>query len=285
MNRRAIKYLLFTCFTAIASMASGQEVTEPLRPVTSSYVLGVGGARLADTYLTPIIYKGWGVNFDYSRLQAMKFSPEKWVMQLSIGGDIAKGLNPVKNSTMWEAMIHADWAMMRRWTFPCLLTLGAGGFTGIEGGALYNSRNGNNPAAAKGSWTIGARAYATYPFKIGRIRMLARWQGSLPVTGIFLSPEYGELYYEIYLGNHSGLVHGAWWGNYFRTSNEFSVDICCGTNWLRLGYRNDLLSTRVNDITSRLVKNYFVIGLSGEWISWRANRGLNPAAKVISALY
>lgn len=264
---------------------STSDSEEIIRPVTSSYIFGMGGSELADTYLTPIIYHGWEGSFQYSRLQAMGFSPDKWVMNLSLRPSIARGLNKVGNATMWQAMLEADWAMMRRWRPTKQWTLGLGGFTGIDVGVLYHQRNGNNPVAAKGSWTIGLKAYLTYGFKLGKVKMLARWQGMLPITGVFFSPDYGELYYEIYLGNHSGLFHGAWWGNYFRVNNDVSLDINCGTNWLRIGYSSHVLSTKVNDITSRIISNSFVIGFVGEWLWVSPHMSASDKARIVSALY
>lgn len=55
---------------------------KPLRPVMSAYMIEGGGARLVNTYLTPLKYSGWSAAFNYERMQAMKFSPDRWVMQL-----------------------------------------------------------------------------------------------------------------------------------------------------------------------------------------------------------
>lgn len=274
-----------------AFIATAQETwtetaeTETWRPVTSAYVLRAGGAHVADTYLTPVIYDGWNVGFDYTRMQAMKFSPEKWVMQLRIAADGGRTKNPPGNAIMWNADITADWSMMRRWTPLPHFTVGVGGYTGINGGVIYLSRNGNNPASAKADWHLGVTAYATYKLKLWKFQTLLRWQGSMPLLGAFFSPAYGELYYEIWLGNHSGLAHFAWPGNFRQIDNEISVDINMGTTWLRLGYRSHVLSTRVNDITSRLITNSAVVGITTEWISLRPDRLPGKQARIISALY
>lgn len=283
-NRLLLIYIsLLTSFHGVCA----RNLDEPdiVRPVTSSYVFNIGKAELADTYLSPIIYRGWNTGFSYSRMQAMGFSPEKWVMNLEIGADIARGHNFTGNSLLWQTMINARWAMTHRWHLPYSITLAAGGYTGLNGGALYLRRNGNNPVAGKAAWNVGLRCYATYPFRVGKIKMLARWQGTMPVAGIFFSPNYGELYYEIWLGNHEGLVHGSWWGNYFQLDNEITLDIFCRTNWLRIGYRSNVLSTKVNYITTRIISNEFIIGLSGEWISLRSGQSMNPNTRVISAIY
>lgn len=278
--------ILFAFLLPCVTMsAAGNDSIEILRPVTSVYAVNAGGAEIADTYLTPLFYNGWNVGFRYQRMQAMKFCPEKWVMQLTIGIEGGRTLNPAGNSTMWRGDVTADWAMMRRWRVPYDLTIGVGGYTGINAGALYLSRNGNNPASAKGAWNVGVRAYATYPWKIGKLRTLLRWQGSMPLTGVFFSPDYGELYYEIWLGNHSGLVHGAWPGNYLQINNEVTMDIAMGSTWLRLGYRSGVLSTKVSGITSRVVTNSLIVGITTEWISIKPSKIPGATAKVISALY
>lgn len=279
----ALPLLLFALFSG--ATAHGQDSVEPIRPVASLFTVSAGGAEVADTYLSPLKYHGWGVGLGYTRLQAMKFSPEKWIMQLSASINGNRTFNTARNATMWRLDVDADWAMMRRWRLPYSVTVAAGGFTGINGGVIYTARNGNNPASAKGAWTVGARALATYPFHIGKLQMQARWQGSIPVTGIFFSPDYGELYYEIWLGNHSGLVHGAWFGNYFRLDNEVFVDLQLGTTLLRLGYRSNILSTKVNDITTRVVGNSFVLGVGGEWISLGPKSLPSDKARIISAIY
>jgi hypothetical protein len=107
----------------------------------------------------------------------------------------------------------------------------------------------------------------------------------LPVTGAFFSPDYGELYYEIYLGNHSGLAHAAWFGNYFRLDNLLTADLRLGSTNLRLGYRADVMSTKVNNIVTRRVTHSFVIGVSGEWLSLPRSGRISDNAKIISALY
>ena len=271
-------------------MPSGtlNQENEPLttiRPVTSAYTFAIGSSELADTYLTPIIYRGWSTQFQYSRLQAMAFNPERWVMDLTFGARLSRGNNPGRNANIWHINLKASWAMMHRWQLPVRITLALGGYTAIDAGALYLARNGNNPATAKAAWNVGVKAYATYPFKIGCVKMMARWQGELPVAGVFFAPQYGELYYEIYLGNRNGLVHPSWWSNYFGIDNDVTIDINCGTNWLRVGYRSNVLSTHINHTTTRIVSNQFVIGFVGEWTWMRHASRVSPNTRIISALY
>ncbi|MBR4721944.1 MAG: hypothetical protein IK053_02695, partial [Muribaculaceae bacterium] len=85
--------------------------------------------------------------------------------------------------------------------------------------------------------------------------------------GAFFSPEYGQLYYEIYMGDNKNLAHFAHFGNYFSMENLVSVDMQFGKTALRLGYRGNILSTKVNNITSRDITHALVVGITTNWLS------------------
>lgn len=276
-------------FAAIAFFAAvGVCAADDLyRPVTAAYTFETGTSHISDTYLTPLKYKGLAFGLGYERMQAMKFSPDSWVMQLCGRLDVNRAENPARNAAMWQLDLDLSWSMLHRWRIESLsgMQLYGGGMTMLDVGALYLARNGNNPVSAKAAWTVGLSAMAVYNFRISRLPVCLRYQAMLPVTGAFFSPDYGELYYEIYLGNHAGLAHAAWWGNYFRLNNLLTADLRLGATNLRLGYRADILSTKTNNIVSRDITHSFVIGVSGEWLSLPRSGTLSPKAKIISAMY
>lgn len=261
------------------------EVECPLRPVTSAYTVEWGGASIANTYLTPLKYSGWNLGLNYERMQAMKQNPDRMVMRLNAGLKFDRTENPVGNAEMWHIRGTFAWGMMYRRNLPGNITVGAGGSLGLNLGALYAPRNGNNPVAAEASFTFNATAYATWRTKFGRIPLTLRYQPTLPLTGAFFSPAYGELFYEIYLGNDKGLVHFAWPGNYFSLDNLLTADLHLGATCLRVGYHGEILSTKVNHITTRMITNSIVVGVSGEWLSYNPYKGLSRQARIVSALY
>lgn len=281
--------ILLLVMSAVLPAWTQEDTTAVIRPVTSAFMLEGGSAHIVDTYLTPLKYSGWSTGFTYERLQAMKFKPEDWIQRLTIGVEADRSRNQVRNATTWGFELGVSWSMMRRWDMDNLLpglTVGIGPILDIYGGALYNPRNGNNPVAAKAAVTVGATGYAAWNMRIGCLPLTFRYQPTLPVTGAFFSPDYGELYYEIYLGNHSGLAHWGWWGNYFAMDNLVTADFHFGATMLRLGYSGTILSTKVNDITSRVVTHRFVLGVSGEWISLSPGKNkMAEKARIISALY
>lgn len=283
---RILSTILFALSVAVNVFAGDTLADKPLRPVMSAYMLQAGSSHLADTYLSPLKFSGWNVGFTYERMQAMKFSPEKWVMQLKFGVSADNAKNVV-NADMWYWGLNFSWGMMRRWreVFTRGLTLGIGGSANLEAGCVYNSRNGNNPASAKASITVGATGYAAYNMKIGRLPVTLRYQATLPVTGVFFAPDYGELYYEIYLGNHSGLAHAAWWGNYFKLDNLVTADLHLGSTSLRLGYAGSILSTNINHTVTHIFTHAAILGISGEWLSLNPRKQLSPHARMISSLF
>lgn len=273
------------CADADADADADSSRMEVIRPVMSAYTFEAGGTHLADTYLTPLIYGGYSLALQYERWQAMKFSPERWVMNLTVRGTWDDADSPARNNSMWYAGVDARWGMMHRWQLPWGITVGAGGSTGIMAGCMYNGRNSNNPASAKVSWTVDAAAYASWKTRIGRLPITVTYKPTLPLTGVFYGVEYGQLYYEYWLGNHKNTIHWGHWGNYFAMDNQLTADLHFGATSLRVGYRGYVYSTKVNGITSRITSNTFIIGISGEWMSLNPRKPISADnVRIISAL-
>lgn len=266
------------------SFAQDSEAITTLRPVHASYTASIGTGHIADTYLSPLRYSGLSLSLDYERHQAMRFDPEHWTMRLAASIEGMHTKSPSGNSTMWEGMLHVSWGMMHRWHLPAGITVAGGGSTGVNLGCLYSERNSNNPASAKASWTINLTGYAIWKHTFGKLPITFAWQPVIPVAGLFFAPEYGQLYYEIYLGERSGLAHFGWWGNYFAMENLVTADLHLGESTaLRLGFRSNLLSTSVHDITTRIYNTSFVIGVSGEWLSYSPSKKLSDKTRIITA--
>ena len=158
---------------------------------------------------------------------------------------------------------------MHRWSnvLSPSLQLQLGGETQLRGGVLYNAHNSNNVASARIHWNVGLMGQAIYNTHIKSLPITLRYQASLPVAGVFFSPDYDEAYYEIYLGNHSDLAHFGWWGNRFDIDHMLSADLHLGNTILRVGYRNRINTSWINNINTRSIAHYLVIGIGGEFLS------------------
>lgn len=267
------------------SSAQTDSTATVMRPVYAAYTVNAGTSHRADTYLSPVKYEGWAIGFGYQRRQAMKFNPTDWLINLQLDLDIGRTKNPTGNAIMWYAGIDVSWGMLHRWKLTESFSVGAGPSIAVNGGCLYLDRNGNNPASAKAAITLNASVYGAWNGSILNLPVTIRYQAFSPLTGIFFAPDYGELYYEIYLGNHSGLARCGWWGNYFRYDHQLTADLHLGATWLRIGYRGNIFSTKASHIVTRDISHCAVIGLSGEWISVDSGRKLSSETRMITATY
>ncbi len=266
------------------SIQAAEADTVPLRPVLSAYSLELGYESLTDTYLSPLAYSGRVSALGWERMQAMKCDPEHMVQRLDLRLGLGRTYNPAKTAVMWKVDFAPSYSLLWRCnTGP--FTLAAGPQLSGRLGAWYLGANGNNPVAAKASAHLGATGMAVWNGRVWRVPVTLRYQPSIPLVGAFFSPEYDELYYEIWLGNHAGLVHTAWPGNFFRLDSLLTADLHLGTTTLRLGYRCDVLSSKVSGIVSRDVSHMVVLGIATEWLSLRAGARRAPSSPIVSALY
>lgn len=283
--------IFISIFAALVAMAAtaqtDTENVEIVRPVASAYTLEVGSSHITDTYLSPLKYNGLSAAVGYERSQAMKFCPEKWVMQLRLTAGMDYTENPAKNVNIWGFGLASTWGMMRKFrnVWQEGMHIYAGGSTSLNLGTLYSTRNGNNPVSAKASWTVNATAMAVYSLKIKSLPVTLRYQPTLPLCGIFFSPEYDQLYYEIYKGDTNGTVNFAQPFSYFYMDNLLTADLRFGGTTLRLGYHGTVLSTEVHHIVCNMTTHNFLIGIANEWVTLSPRKKISDSAKVISSIY
>ena len=275
--------LLIICL--LSALAAAAEPDSLLRPVVSGWAAEVGSSHLRDTYLTPVQYSGWHAAVDYERLQVAPFGRGRWVMQLRATVNLGSTDNRRQTATMWHFNFRPEWALMHRFTIPALapVKFAAGGIASANVGGLYLLRNSNNPVSLQASATVGATAMAWWNTRLASRPLTLRYQADMPVVGAFFAPDYDQLYYEIYLGNRSGLCHAAWPGNFFRLNNLLTADWRFGSNYLRLGYRLEVFSSKAAGIVSRRVEHSFVIGFTTEWLAVGTRH--KPDAAILSPLY
>lgn len=263
MNR-----LILTIIVTLINVCILQSAPTDLRPVTARWSISAGSASIADTYLSPTVYDGWHTSIDYRRYQAMRINPHHLTQTLGGKIEVNHVDNPTGTNTLWDANLHLHYGVLYRWRILTPgLTVGIGPAIGGRVGVTYNPRGGNNPAAAHAALTLDARALARYAFTIGKLPLAIDYTPTLPLTGAFFAPQYGQLYYEIYLGQRSHLAHAAWPGNYFALDGTLAAHITLGATTLSLGYSHSSLNTYANHITTRRTTHAITIGISADYIS------------------
>lgn len=253
----------------------GTELQDQSRPVTGIYAVEIGGKNVLATYLSPLHYAGTSFALSGAWSKAMPFNPKSALMHFNAYAGFDDMLNPAGTARMVALNASFSWGVSWRKQLPWCLQLTAGGSVGIDGGAYWLMRNGNNPIQAMGSVSLAARASLGRPFRLGKMPILVRDEVSLPSLSVFFSPEYGESYYEIYLGNRHGLVHPGWWGNNFRIDNLLSVSFDFGRTAAMIGYRFKADTQWANNLNTHIFTHNFVIGVIPGGI------GLKPKPKKI----
>lgn len=227
----------------------------------SRYSLEIGGESVVDTYISPLVYDGFrlGLNGYWDRqLSSLPYD-------IFMDGDVAFNASfagrASSSSRLYGAFVRGGWGMNRTFTLPWQLSLSAGAGVGVEAGVLYLPTNGNNPASAKGYAGLHLKASLSRPFTFLKKKCRVRAEAMLPSVGIMFSPQYGQSYYEIYLGDRTGLVHCAWWGNRMRLISSLTFDIGLGPHTMTLGYSYGLLSSKVNSLNTRIISHSLSVGI------------------------
>ena len=231
------------------------------RPVTGYYSLEIGRKSVLATYLSPLKYHGTSYTLSGEWSKAMPFNPRNAIMHFDGKVCFDNLSNPAGTARMIGLNAGFKWGISWRNVFPNGVQVTGGGSVDIDGGAYYLLRNGNNPVQAMATAAISARLSASRPFRIGAIDFLIADKVSVPSLSVFFSPEYGETYYEIYLGNHSGLVHAGWWGNNFRIDNLLSATFDFGRTAAMIGYRFSVDTQWANNLNTKIFTHSLVLGI------------------------
>lgn len=254
-----IRKLVISLMLAVAAFAVTQASAQRN---DNLYTVEVGGARDISTYLSPLYYHG--ADYGLAGLWSRPFGPLRERVRMGFEADLhfRNMLNPAGSARMLGATARFGWGLHAVWDFTERWTVSAGGAVDLYGGALWLLRNGNNPVSAIASVGLDLTASVSYRFRMGRLPVTIDDRVSLPTLSAFFCPEYGESYYEIYLGNRHGLVHCGWWGNAPGVNNLLTFSLHFGSRALVLGYRLNLRTFAANHLDTRLLTNAFVIGWS-----------------------
>lgn len=248
------------CF-ASATPASALEPDQGKRPVTTVFSLEYGAAHNMATYLSPLWYDGWGVALSGLWTKDFQRWSDRCVMRFEANLDFQSLLNPAKSARETGATAYFGWGMAWRCRPARGLQIHIGPMIDLYGGALYQPRNGNNPANALAYAGLDISAGAKWEMRWGRLPVELADEVRLPSAGAFFCPGYGESYYEIYLGNHRDLAHFGWWGNAFGVDNLLALRMKLGRTGMQIGYRLSLRTFKANNLETQLMRNAVVIGI------------------------
>lgn len=256
-ERNKISRIVITLVAAASLMMPA--ASEARNPITQVYSLEVGGATAYCSYLSPMRYRGvsWSLSGEWSK--NFNHNPEH--IQMEFRGRLMTNsmLNPAKSARMLDISAYFGWGLAAQWRPHPDWHFTLGGALDINAGILYVPRNGNNPVSVPAYAGLDLTASGSYLFHLGRLPVRVKDSLRIPTLGAFFSPQYGETFYEIYLGNHHDLAHFGWWGNAFGIENRLTFDLMFGKKFLRLGYNLDLRTLHASHLDTQLLRNQFSI--------------------------
>ncbi len=251
-----------TGLTSAQTVESADSITDRTRPVTSIYSFEIGRHWARSTFLSPFYYSGTDFALAGTWSKAMPFAPARAMMTFDTRiAAWTKLTNPAGNASMQGFDVDFFWGMDAFWRLPYSLSVGVGGGAEFEGGVLTLLRNSNNPVSVNLSAALSANAGIAWHGRIGRLPVSATWSLRMPVVGAFFMPGYGETYYEIYLGNRSGLVHASWPGNHLRLNSRLAVQLDFSRTAMEIGYRMITDRMSANHLVTRQLTHAFSIGV------------------------
>ena len=177
--------------------------------------LGLGGALLRDTYLSPLRYGGKAFSYisEVTRLGYQRradsvavagslFSyhgrqaDQRWRRHTLLTVDLGLTTNPAGNASIYTLQGRYDWGYLRQLYTGKWGTLSVGGSLSALAGVRYSTRNGNNPASLDFGLSIGPSLL--YSKRLGgeKLPMLAKLYLRSGLLGTTFSQEFGETYYE-----------------------------------------------------------------------------------------
>ncbi len=236
--------------------------TEPL-VASHSTMIGIGAANVLDTYLSPYNYTGPEVRIIRETDRMTKLLRGRVSNQILIDVNASYLENRSGTAHEWAGGIrysmgwHYHFPSVGRWAFR------GGLFASGYLGAVYNTRNGNNPAQAKADVTVDASASVRYAMRVARTTVVLRYQLNVPFLGVAFSPNYGQSYYEIFsLGDYDHNAVFVYPGNMPSARHLFTADIPVGHGMtsLRVGYSGQFNQSAFNGLRYHSYSHNFMFG-------------------------
>ena len=257
---RAFLYLL--SFILLFAFPARSQEEKPIPLTYQSEMVGLGTSRIYDSYLSPLKYSGVNLGLIYEQMRMTGLGNGHFSTQHQCFVNFSYTGNSTGTAVNQTGLFEYNFGMPYRFNLNDNFQLFVGPQAGVLLGFIYNSRNGNNPASVKANANVGLSGIAAYKLMIRSQPLRFRYQLNLPAIGTMYSPQFGESYYEIGLGNSEKLFYFSSFHNYFAFKNVLSVELPLNWVTIRAALVNSFYQTKVNDLVTQWHSNTFYLGIS-----------------------
>ena len=275
-----ITSLIITALALLAAPAMSRAqyiVTDTIAPeriVVKGSQFGITLLNNLDTYLSNYNHTGLGLNYCHEAFRDASTGNSRWKYQRLLNTTLGYAIQG--SNLQYTALISHNWSGYYPFEVASGLTLLAGAQIQLEGGALYNPSNGNNPAAAKLRTALAASGMTIYHFPVRHREWIARYQLDIPLIGAMFAPEFGQSYYEIFsLGHARNIVAVTHPLNNPSWRHTLSLDIPIKATTLRISYIADLYQSRINSIDCHIYRHTFALGFARTILKIKKENKLN----------
>lgn len=264
-----VKLRLFFILPVFPALLCARENEAPIDLSYRSTLVGAGNYSLYDTYLSgqQAIYNGWGVRILEDDMKMTNMLHGRVSSQHLIGIDFSSTKNRTGTATDYSLFLDYSYGLHAHFKPLPNLKLLIGPQVSALLGAIYNTRNGNNPVSPKMAVNLGFSGMADYRFRIKRQPLAVRYQLDVPLAGCMFSQDYGASFYEISLGNNDGLFLFASFHNQWILKNYLTLELPLKPLTIRVSYLHRLYRTDVRNLQMHIHSNTLMIGLVREFYS------------------
>lgn len=226
-------------------------------------LFGIGYNRQLDTYLSPEHYSGGEVR--YVNATTWLRPGCHWARQMTHQVMVSYTKTRTNDNQDIGGMYNFRFSFQRKLN---AIQLGKGQLEARFGGgpdfwlgALYNTRNGNNPAQARVALRLTPEADVSYKFFSAGKPWEARINLAMPIVGLQFSPNYGQSYYEIFTrDNYDHNVRATWMGSSPTFTTRLTLSIPVAKTHITLGYLTDWQQVSVNHLKYLSYTHSLLIG-------------------------
>lgn len=235
------------------------------RFITRATLYGAGLTNVFDTYLSPQEYTGVDFRISRESIRMTNRMNGRISLQSFFQADLGYTHNKVDNNNAFSGLANWNYGLHYHFPITSNFKLLAGGLADINGGFVYNLRNGNNPAQARAYINLDASGMAIWNLRIKSCPLTLRYQINLPLIGVMFMPNYGQSYYEIFtLGHWNGVINFTSLHNQPSLRQMLTVDFPVGKAKMRLAYVWDAQQAKVNEIKTHTYSHVFMVGFVKE---------------------